>query len=319
MQKIIGSDSRQPDNYPQIRKSPSKNWYNYSVKYIKVTCNYCSKNFQRSKNRVNEALKFGWSPYCSAKCQFTARLRGEYKNCQTCTKKLWRTPRELRASQTNRFFCNASCSAIFNNNLRSEALPKNFCRHPDCGKQISRSQFYCSQICGTFSRKRTSESLKKEVLSKIRKFNRINGRIPVKKEMYDAYGKARDVFGTWNKAIEAAGYKPNPVMFSNKYIAKDGHICDSMAEMIIDDWFNSRGISHQRSIPYPEVKKMTCDFVVNKTFIEFFGLAGELKEYDRLAKLKRRLSKKHDLKLIEIKPNHLFPKNKLDDVLGSLI
>ena len=137
--------------------------------------------------------------------------------------------------------------------------------------------------------------------------------------MYAAYKKARNSFGTWNKAIAAAGYKPNPIMFANRYTAKDGHVCDSMAEMIIDDWLNSRGISHQRSIPYPEFNKMTCDFVVNKTFIEFFGLEGEVRDYDRLMKLKRKLSKKHELNLVEIKPNHLFPKNKLDDVLDSLI
>jgi|SRR3989344_959593 len=287
------------------------------MKQIKITCHYCGKDFQRPKKRVKEAIKFGWNQYCSAKCQFATRLKGKNKICHNCSKKIWRTPKELKASQTNRFFCDHSCAAIFNNNLRRETLPKNFCKHPDCHKQIQRSQLYCSRICGTFSRKRTPESLKKEVLGKIRKFKRLNGRIPVKKEMYGTYGKARDVFGTWNKAITAAGYKPNPAMFANKYTAKDGHICDSMAEMIIDNWLNSRSITHKRSMPYPEFKKMTCDFVVNKTFIEFFGLIGELKEYDRLAKLKRKLSKKHDLKLIEIKPEHLFPKNKLDQVLGS--
>ena len=137
--------------------------------------------------------------------------------------------------------------------------------------------------------------------------------------MYDAYRKARVVFGTWNKAIEAAGFQANPVMFANKYVAKDGHKCDSLAEKIIDEWFRSKNISHERSVPYPEGYKLTCDFVVNKTFIEFFGLEGELREYDRLVKLKRRLSRKHKFKLIELKPTHLFPKNKLDDVLSSLL
>jgi len=137
--------------------------------------------------------------------------------------------------------------------------------------------------------------------------------------MYAVYSKARDVFGTWNKAIEVAGYNPNPVMFANKYTAKDGHKCDSLAEKIIDEWLHSKGIRHNRSVPYPEGHKLTCDFVVNNIFIEFFGLEGELKEYDRLVKLKRRLSRKHKFKLIELKPTHLFPKNKLDSMLGFLI
>ena len=136
--------------------------------------------------------------------------------------------------------------------------------------------------------------------------------------MHDAYRKARDVFGTWNKAIEIAGYEPNPVMFAKRYVARDGHQCDSLAEKIVDEWFYSKGIPHERSTPYPEGYKLTCDFVVNNIFIEFFGLKGELKEYDRLVKLKRKLSRKYKFKLIELKPTHLFPKNKLDKVLGFL-
>lgn len=172
---------------------------------------------------------------------------------------------------------------------------------------------------GAFSRKRTPESLKEEVLQKIKEFEKLNGRIPVKKEMYGPYSKARDVFGTWNKAIKTAGFKPNPVMFANRYLAKDGHWCDSLAEKIIDEWFHSKGIAHERSVPYPEFKKMTCDFVVNKFYIEFFGLEGEHREYTKHVHKKRRLAKKYNLKLIEIKPIHLFPKNKLDQVLSFLI
>lgn len=289
------------------------------MKLTKVKCHNCDKNFYRPRGRFNEALRLGWKQYCSNKCQFEARLTGSNYLCQTCHKTIWRTPKETLASNTQRFFCSASCAAIFNNNLRGEALPKNFCRHPDCDKQIPRDQLYCSQIHGTYSRKRTAESLKKEVLRKIKEFEKLNGRIPVKKEMYGPYSKARDVFGTWNKAVEATGFKPNPVMFANRYLAKDGHWCDSLAEKIIDEWFRSKGIAHERSVPYPEFKKMTCDFVVGKYFIEFFGLAGELREYDRLVKLKRGLAKKYRLKLVEIKPVHLFPKNKLDQVLSFLI
>lgn len=287
--------------------------------YIIVSCKNCGKKFSRPKNRAKEAAKLGWNQYCSSKCQFNSRITGESKSCKICSKEVWRTPKHMKNSHTGRFFCSTSCAAIFNNNLRSEALPKNFCKHPDCDKQVPRDQLYCSRICAAFSRKRTEESLRKEVLGKIVKFYKINERIPVKKEMYAAYGKARDVFGTWNKAIEAAGFKPNPVMFANKYLAKDGHKCDSLAEKIVDEWLYSKGIPHQRSIPYPEFKKMTCDFVVNKTFVEFFGLKGELKEYDRLVNLKRKISKKYKLKLVEIKPAHLFPKNQLEKILSFLV
>lgn len=285
---------------------------------VNVWCHHCGRKFQKPKGRFNESLKFGWNQYCSNKCQFTAHLTGTTFTCQTCGNKIWRTPKDSKSSKTQRFFCKTSCATIYNNRLRSEVLPKNFCKHPDCNKQIPRDQIYCSYICAAYPRKRTIESLKREVLAKIRNFYKINKRIPVKKEMYDAYRKARDVFGTWNKAIEAAGYKPNPVMFANKYLARDGHKCDSLAEKIIDEWLYSKDIPHKRSVPYPEGYKLTCDFVVNNTFVEFFGLKGEVKRYDQLVNLKRKLSKKYKLKLIELKPIHLFPKNKLDEVLGSL-
>ena len=95
-------------------------------------------------------------------------------------------------------------------------------------------------------------------------------------------------FGTWNKAIEATGFKPNPVKFAQKYISNDGHNCDSLAEKIIDDWLYARKIPYERNIPYGR-KRMTADFKVNGHLIEFLGLKGELKTYDRLAKIKERL------------------------------
>ncbi len=133
--------------------------------------------------------------------------------------------------------------------------------------------------------------------------------------MYSAYKEARRIFGSWNAAIAAAGFKPNPVMFANKYVASDGHVCDSFAEKIIDDWLASRYITHTRNVPYPEDKRLTADFVVGKHWIEFFGLAGELKEYDRLVRRKKNLSRKYHMNLIALYPNDLFPKNRLEKVL----
>ena len=60
--------------------------------------------------------------------------------------------------------------------------------------------------------------------------------------MYGVYGEAREIFGSWNNAVEAAGFKPNPVLFAEKHTADDGHHCDSLAEKIIDDWLNSQKI-----------------------------------------------------------------------------
>jgi len=128
------------------------------------------------------------------------------------------------------------------------------------------------------------------------------------------YNAAQDRFGSWNKAIEAAGFKPNPVKFSKNYFAKDGHIYNSFAEKIIDDWLLSKRIKHQRNVPYPN-SLYAADFQIKKRFVEFFGLDGELKKYDKITKLKEKLARKHNLKLIKIYPKDLFPVNRLSEIL----
>lgn len=132
--------------------------------------------------------------------------------------------------------------------------------------------------------------------------------------MYGAYKEARRIFGGWSAAITAAGFKPNPIMFAKKYIASDGHHCDSLAEKIIDDWLVSKNVEHKRNLPYPEGKRLTVDFVIGNRWIEFFGLAGEIKDYDRLLRKKRRVCEKYAIPLLEIYPKDLFPKNRLAEV-----
>ena len=132
--------------------------------------------------------------------------------------------------------------------------------------------------------------------------------------MYGMYRTARELFGSWNKAITAAGLQPNPVLFAKRQIAKDGHICDSFAEKIIDDWLYSKNIKHQRNIPYPN-SPYTADFLIKGKLVEFLGLNGELKEYDKNTKLKEKLAEKHKLKLIKIFPKDLFPVNRLSEII----
>ena len=143
----------------------------------------------------------------------------------------------------------------------------------------------------------------------MKSFVKKNGRIPFKQEYLHSHA-ARLRFGSWNKAIVAAGFPPNPVMFAKKYIAKDGDKCDSLAEKIIDDYLSKRNIKHVRNFPYPGNKGFTVDFKVGKNWIEFFGLSGGLKRYDELKERKLRLAKRHKLKIIEIYPGDIFPLSK---------
>lgn len=262
-------------------------------------------------------MKFGWKQYCSKKCLSQDKVTSIELVCEICKKTFLRKPSQIKRSESGKYFCSQACAAIFNNRIRNANRPIYTCNK--CNNKIPKSQKYCSRACAGFSRRKDRRDTEAKVINKIRDFYNLNNRIPVKKEMNDIYKNARTLFGTWNKAIEVAGFDVNPVMFAKKYIARDGHRCDSLAEKVVDEWFSSKKIPHQRSVAYPSAGRMTCDFVVGKFFIEFFGLEGVHKEYARLVNEKRKLSKKHNLNLIELKPNHLFPRNKLDEVLAFLI
>jgi len=153
-----------------------------------------------------------------------------------------------------------------------------------------------------------------QLLQRITDFFRKHGRIPFKREFNNTYEEYRKRFGSWNNAIQLAGFEPNPVIFSKKFIANDGHTCDSYAEKIIDDWLFKYQIVHGRNFPYQKTK-MTADFAIGNTRIEYFGLAGEDKLYDQIIQRKREICQKKELTLIEIYPTDLFP-NRLSKILN---
>ena len=160
--------------------------------------------------------------------------------------------------------------------------------------------------------------LDEDLLDKIRNFHSKNGRIPLKRE-FNALKIYRDRFGSWNNAIAKAGFEVNPVLFSKKFTANDGHTCDSFSEKVVDDWLYSKGIKHKRGVRYGK-EKVNADFVIEPNImLEFFGLAGVQKKYDRIIERKRELSKMLGLKLIEIYPEDIYPRNKLPQLLGAFI
>lgn len=282
---------------------------------VTVKCAYCSKEFQRERGRYNEAIKKGWNQYCSKECQNKSQLTRVEKICGNpeCNKKVSRLFNQFKKSKSGLIFCSISCAAIFHNLKRRKIK---IC--PTCGKEFFGERKYCSEPCRSNTLKDKIKVTKSQIINEIKEFYKKNERVPLKKESYH-YKAARFRFGTWNKAVKAAGFKPNPVIFAERHKAKDGHICDSLSEKIIDDWLSKNNLEHQINIPYPENSNLTCDFVIDKYFIEFFGLEGEHSRYTELVKEKRKLSRKYKLNLVELKPEHLFPKNKLDSVLNFLL
>jgi len=106
---------------------------------------------------------------------------------------------------------------------------------------------------------------KRSLIKEIQIFYNTFGRIPLKQE-FNSRRIFRTYFGSWNSAIIAAGFKPHPVYFSARVTAHDGHICDSTAERIIDDWLSEQNIKRQRN-KYYSGSKMTADFYLPEGFV----------------------------------------------------
>lgn len=291
-----------------------------------IICDYCHREFERDNRHIHEAEKFNWKQFCSIKCQKNYRRTGKVLICgnKKCKRKFYRQIGEMKKNKN--YFCSNHCAAVFNNEIRSVNKRTKKCANPDCKNLILSARIYCSQICFLKcvnlvpSVNRIDKIIYKErVIKAIKIFVKNNNRVPFKVEMRNLYRPARIAFGTWNNAVKAAGFKPNKLKFTHKYIANDKHVCDSLAEKIIDDWLFARKISHQRGVYYPNQKKFKTDFKVGNYWIEFFGLTGQLKTYDVLKKKKLELIKILRLKLIKIYPRDLFPVNLLDKRLGFLL
>lgn len=150
------------------------------------------------------------------------------------------------------------------------------------------------------------------------------GRVPAKREIFKLARASEYTFGSWTNAVVAAGLIPNRSHDHRMYKrtrtkAKDGHVCDSISEAIIDNWLVDNKIAHERDFPYPG-SNHKADWAINKkTFIEYFGLAKDSPRYYRDIKTKQRLCKKLGIKLIGIYPRDLYPKLNLDLKLAVFV
>ena len=291
--------------------------------YVSVNCGHCGKEFGRSKGHYDEAVRMSWKQFCSLECQKLSKQRTVNGICKTCGVKIAR--QRSRMESSGNIFCSHTCSAKYTNQHRLTRLiiarrnrknAKPICANPSCDKQIGiDNKQFCSPQCRYEACKIQDE---KYVVKKIGDFVKKHGRIPIKHESVSLYGRARLAFGSWNEAIKSAGFEPNPVLFSKKFVANDGHPCDSLSEKIVDDWLYARKIPHEIKVKYPWNNGMSADFKVGNYWIELFGLTGQLKTYDRLMKIKLEKVKKYHLQLISLYLSDLFPKNHLDRKLGVL-
>lgn len=90
------------------------------------------------------------------------------------------------------------------------------------------------------------------------------------------------IYGEWLKAIIESGFLGQRGVLKGKFgykvIAKDGHLCNSLAEKIIDDWLFENSIEHEKEPKYPKAvidflgSNIRADWKIGEYYIEYFGL-----------------------------------------------
>lgn len=94
-------------------------------------------------------------------------------------------------------------------------------------------------------------------------------------------------------------------------LARDGHLCRSLGERIIDDFFDAHGIVHECEPPWPHHKvlnpsqRLRADWrLFDGVLVEYAGLAGDPK-YDARTTAKRNLAAALEVPLIVVLPHEL--------------
>ena len=286
------------------------------AKFKKVRCKNCNKIFYRPTGRFNEAVKFGWNQYCSKKCEYKHMTTRKTLSCENCGKKFLRQLNNI--SKHN--YCSHSCAATINNKKydHRRILPSfKICQR--CRKEYRKStgnKKYCSLKC----RKLATKKSPKDLIEIIKNYVKKEKRIPSKRELRNIGDSCRKTFGSWNNTIVAAGFTPNRSHDNRMYKranakAKDGHLCDSISELLIDNWLLKNKIFHEKDVHYPKTNhKADWEITLKnkRTFVEYFGLANDSPRYDRSIKEKKMLCKNQNISLIAIYPKDLYPKTYLD-------
>ncbi len=284
---------------------------------IKVGCSFCQKQFLTKRAYFIFNKEVGYHSFCSKKCEGEYRKTGKWLTCnnKNCGQKFYRILSGI--SPFN--YCSKTCAAIVNNQ-KYPKWPVKYCKK--CNKPFRREGSpYCSIECGKFGRFKYT---KEELVNLLKKHFDESSRVPARRELPEISHKATNLFGSWSNALIAAGLIPHRSHDNRMYKrllgkAKDGHKCDSISEIIIDNWLAENKIPHSRDAHYPTTNHKADWAVKNSNvFIEYFGLAKDSPRYDREVKLKKKLCRQNNIKLIEIYPKNLYPINRLDEILGKL-
>lgn len=123
-------------------------------------------------------------------------------------------------------------------------------------------------------------------------------------------------FGSWANALRLCGVDLKQFRYSNKKIAEDGHVVDSVGEEIIDNWLYKHNIRHETQVRYSINRRYTCDFVIDDIYIEYTEaqyIPKLIDTYSKRMEKKREMASMMGVILIEIDS-----KKKINDMLSEV-
>lgn len=160
-----------------------------------------------------------------------------------------------------------------------------------------------------------NEERKKEYLKEIMRLSNVLGHAPTMKDML-FFGKYHpttyyNYFSSWIEMLSSVGLLPTRYHI----ISRDGHVCRSNEEVMIDDFLFSHGIQHEREPPYPN-SLMKADWLIkNRIYVEYFGLI-KFPRYKKRVKRKLEIINKENIPFIEILPEDL---KNLEDKFACIL
>ena len=132
--------------------------------------------------------------------------------------------------------------------------------------------------------------------------------------------RVKKLYGSWLKALVESGLLEDgkrKTARGTQCLAKDGHICYSLAEKTIDDYLYRHNIKHEKEPGYP-ASNMRADFRIGPAFVEYFGLHGD-PEYDAKTKRKTALCMEHGITLISLFPKDVVDRKSMEKKLATVL
>ena len=78
-----------------------------------ISCKNCESKFYAKPHWI----KRGWGKYCSRECHQKVQRKGKDVNCFMCGEGIYRSPKQLKASKSKKYFCGKSCQTTWRNSL----------------------------------------------------------------------------------------------------------------------------------------------------------------------------------------------------------